>query len=138
MPPIASGLTLEEFEGPRYQRIGHIQMLMSKGLLDSDLRRTGLRLPRRSLEQSMGHTPPNTWKVDGRNSGSIIYDLAAHLYPICRSITGGGVRASLDILSRYIPLTVNELATGTEVFDWKIPPERNIRDAYVTDSRAAR
>ena len=37
----SSGLTLEEFEGPRYQRIGHIQMLMSKGLLDSDLRRTG-------------------------------------------------------------------------------------------------
>ena len=82
----------------------------------------------------MEHEPPNTWKVDGRNSGSIIYDLAAHLYPICRSITGAGVRASLDILSRCIPLTVHEVATGTQVFDWKIPREWNIRDAYVKDS----
>ena len=81
----------------------------------------------------MEHAPPNSWKIEGRRTGASIYDLAARLYPICRSITGDGVRASLEILARCIPLTVHELATGTQVFDWSIPREWNIRDAYVKD-----
>ena len=43
------------------------------------------------------------------------------------------MRASLEILARHVPLTVHELATGTQVFDWTIPREWNIRDAYVKD-----
>lgn len=58
-------------------------------------------------------------------------DLIAELYPICRSITGNGVRQTLKILQRYIPLTIQEVPTGTQVFDWQVPKEWNVRDAYV-------
>lgn len=62
-----------------------------------------------------------------------LYDLAARLFPICRSITGNGVRETLDILAESIELEVHEVATGTPVLDWTIPKEWNIRDAYVKD-----
>ncbi|MCX7729307.1 MAG: DUF4910 domain-containing protein, partial [Bacteroidia bacterium] len=53
------------------------------------------------------------------------------LFPICRSITGNGVRETLKILSEIIPLNIYEIPTGTEVFDWTIPKEWNIQDAYI-------
>jgi aminopeptidase-like protein len=53
------------------------------------------------------------------------------LWPICRSITGNGLRNSIDILSEIIPLTKHEIATGTAVFDWTIPKEWNIHNAYI-------
>ena len=81
----------------------------------------------------MEQTSQNSWKCDAKGSAAIIYDIASQLYPICRSITGNGVRASLDILGRHVPLTVHEVATGTQVFDWTVPREWNIRDAYVKD-----
>ena len=81
----------------------------------------------------MEQTSQNSWTCDAKGSGAIIYDIASQLYPICRSITGDGVRASLDILGRHVPLTVHEVPTGTQVFDWTIPREWNIRDAYVKD-----
>lgn len=64
--------------------------------------------------------------------GQDIHALAERLYPICRSITGDGVRQSLDILSDYIPLVRHEVATGTRVFDWTVPQEWNIRSASIT------
>ena len=64
-----------------------------------------------------------------------MHALIARLYPICRSITGDGVRQTLRILNELIPLEVNEVATGTKVFDWTIPKEWNIRDAWIKDSR---
>lgn len=67
--------------------------------------------------------------------GQAMYDLMATLYPICRSITGNGVRQSLRVLQQYIPLTLHEVPTGTPVFDWTVPKEWNIRDAYVKDAR---
>ncbi|MGH7278603.1 MAG: DUF4910 domain-containing protein [Candidatus Rokuibacteriota bacterium] len=60
------------------------------------------------------------------------------LYPICRSITGDGVRETLRRIRRHIPLTVHEVPTGTPVFDWTVPNEWNIRDAYVKTSAGAR
>ena len=65
------------------------------------------------------------------DTGAEIYDLAAELFPICRSITGDGVRRSLDILSRHIGLRAHEVPTGTPVFDWTVPKEWTIRDAWV-------
>lgn len=63
--------------------------------------------------------------------GADMYRLIEDLYPICRSITGDGLRASLNILQRQVPLELHEVATGTQVFDWAVPREWNIRDAYV-------
>ncbi len=62
-----------------------------------------------------------------------MHALAADLYPHCRSITGDGVRATLKRLSQEIPLTVHEVASGTEVFDWNVPEEWNIREAWIKD-----
>lgn len=69
------------------------------------------------------------------DAGREIYALIKELYPICRSITGNGVRQTLDIIKKRIPITVKEVATGTKVFDWTIPKEWNIRDAYIKDPR---
>jgi aminopeptidase-like protein len=71
-------------------------------------------------------------------SGPELYTLVKELYPICRSITGDGVRQTLRILSRYIPLTVHEVPSGTPVLDWTVPNEWNIRDAWIADSTGAR
>lgn len=63
--------------------------------------------------------------------GAEMYALIAELYPICRSITGDGVRETLGILRKRIGLEVHEVPTGTPVFDWAVPKEWNVRDAYV-------
>lgn len=63
--------------------------------------------------------------------GAGLHDLATRLYPICRSITGNGVRQSLRIIGESIPLTLREVPSGSAVFDWEVPLEWNIRDAYV-------
>jgi aminopeptidase-like protein len=60
-----------------------------------------------------------------------MHRLIERLCPICRSITGDGVRQTLARLREYIPLEVREVPTGTQVFDWTVPREWNIRDAYV-------
>lgn len=63
--------------------------------------------------------------------GLKMFDIAEKLFPICRSITGDGVRQTLRILQDYIPLKIHEVPTGTSVFDWTIPKEWNIRDAWL-------
>jgi aminopeptidase-like protein len=67
-----------------------------------------------------------------------MHALVERLYPLCRSITGNGVRATLDVLAESIPLTVHEIPTGTAVLDWTVPKEWNIRDAYVADPEGRR
>ena len=67
--------------------------------------------------------------------GEEIFALAAKIYPICRSITGNGVRDTLRALGAVIDLEMHEVPTGTKVFDWTIPREWNIRDAYIKDAR---
>jgi len=63
-----------------------------------------------------------------------LFGLVKQLYPICRSITGDGVRNTLAIVKELIPLQIHEVPTGTEVFDWKIPKEWNIKEAWIKNS----
>lgn len=70
--------------------------------------------------------------------GHELHALIGELYPICRSITGDGLRETLRRLQRLVPLTMHEVPTGTRVFDWTVPREWNIRDAYVKNSRGER
>jgi aminopeptidase-like protein len=72
-------------------------------------------------------------KIVTKDIGEEIFALAAEIYPICRSITGNGVRDTLGLLAAHIDLEVHEVPTGTAVFGWTIPREWNIRDAYVKD-----
>ncbi len=71
-------------------------------------------------------------------AGARMHALVERLYPLCRSITGDGVRATLDIIGEHLPLTVHEVPTGTDVLDWTVPQEWNIRDAYIADAAGRR
>ena len=69
--------------------------------------------------------------------GQSMYNLCVELFPICRSITGNGVRETLSILNSVIggEMVVHEVPSGTQVFDWSVPKEWNIRDAWIKDSK---
>jgi aminopeptidase-like protein len=71
-------------------------------------------------------------------AGREIYGLIEQLYPICRSISGDGVRQTFELLTRLLPLEVTEVPTGTPVFDWTVPREWNIRDAWIADAAGER
>ncbi|MFZ3573394.1 DUF4910 domain-containing protein [Streptomyces sp. BH097] len=71
-------------------------------------------------------------------TGEQLHELVERMYPLCRSITGDGVRATLAIVGEYIPLDVHEVPTGTQVLDWTVPQEWNIRDAYIADASGKR
>lgn len=80
-------------------------------------------------------------KIDGRDAtelGQELHGFAAELFPICRSITGDGIRRTLGLIQNRIPLQIREVPSGTQVFDWTVPKEWNIRDAYVKDSAGKR
>jgi aminopeptidase-like protein len=70
--------------------------------------------------------------------GAELHELVARLFPICRSITGDGVRETLAILAERVPLEVHEVPTGMQVLDWTVPKEWNVRDAYVADADGRR
>ena len=71
--------------------------------------------------------------------GQDIYTLCQKLWPITRSITGNGVRETLGIIKDYLPdLVINEIPTDTNCFDWKVPREWNINDAYVISPNGAK
>ena len=71
-------------------------------------------------------------------TGAHMFRLIEELYPICRSITGNGVRQTLARIQQEIPLHIEEVPSGTQVFDWTVPLEWNIRDAYIKDSSGNR
>ncbi|HOA19580.1 MAG TPA: DUF4910 domain-containing protein [Sedimentibacter sp.] len=69
------------------------------------------------------------------NFGRSMYEMADRLFPICRSLTGEGVRQTLSILKEVCPsMNVYEVPTGTIAFDWKVPKEWNIKEAWIKDS----
>lgn len=86
----------------------------------------------------MSSTAASSATADPADVGRAMHALIAELYPICRSITGAGMRASLRTLQRQIPLELHEVPSGTPVFDWTVPREWNIRDAYVKNAQGER
>lgn len=82
-------------------------------------------------------TAPAGEPADG-GSGRAIHALIEELYPICRSITGDGVRETLARIGRVVPISTREVPTGTAVYDWTVPKEWNIRDAYIKNANGKR
>jgi aminopeptidase-like protein len=84
-------------------------------------------------DRDRGAAPPD-------DAGARMYALVEELYPICRSITGDGVRDTLDRIARQLPAAMQraEVPTGTPVLDWTVPREWNIRDAWIADASGAR
>ena len=92
---------------------------------------------------------PSRWRVlrfadEGVDSlrsvdtGSDIYELVAELFPLTRSITGDGVRATLAVLARDLPIEVHEVPSGTAVLDWTVPPEWNLHAAWIARADGTR
>lgn len=77
-------------------------------------------------------------RLDAEHTGEAMMGLMARLFPICRSITGDGVRETLSILRERIDLKIEEVPSGYKAFDWTVPLEWNIRDAYVKNERGER
>lgn len=81
----------------------------------------------------MEHVNPGGLQPTLSGIGTDIHSLAARLFPICRSITGDGVRSTLDILAEHIAIERHEVPSGTQVYDWTVPKEWNIRSASIRD-----
>jgi aminopeptidase-like protein len=73
----------------------------------------------------------SNWTYPRQATGEDIYRFISELYPICRSITGEGARETLRLIGKRIPLEIYEVPSGTPVFDWVVPKEWNIKDAYI-------
>ena len=81
---------------------------------------------------------PVSMKNELAGTGSQMHAFAELLYPLCRSITGDGVRLTLDLIRERIPLTIHQVPSGTQVFDWVVPKEWNIKDAFIENSKGER
>jgi aminopeptidase-like protein len=77
-------------------------------------------------------------QLDAPGLSRAMHAFMTELYPLCRSITGDGLRETLRQIQRRIPLQIHEVPTGTPVFDWTIPREWNIRDASICDPSGRR
>ncbi len=94
-------------------------------------------MPTSSAEREVGTLNIEDLKMNLRMDevGREMYRFISELYPICRSITGNGLRETLRLIRNHIPLSIHEVASGTSVFDWTVPKEWNIRDAYIKDAK---
>ncbi len=77
-------------------------------------------------------------ETDQKAIGLAMHARLTSLYPICRSITGDGVRQTLAELRSTIPLEIHDVPSGTQVFDWTVPNEWNIRDAWIRNAAGQR
>ena len=75
---------------------------------------------------------------DRKALGEELHGFARELYPICRSITGDGLRRTLAMIQDRIPLQITEVPSRTQVFDWNVPREWNIRDAFIKSADGER
>src|ERR1700733_13991104 len=91
----------------------------------------GLRAKLTNLLQSFDQQPL-------ADIGNDLHQFAKELYPICRSITGDGIRQTLAMIGNKIPLQISEIPSGSQVFDWTVPKEWNVRDAYIKDAAGRR
>jgi aminopeptidase-like protein len=80
----------------------------------------------------------DTEPTEFASAGREMHSLAAELFPICRSVAGPGVRETLRRLSSEIPLKICEVPSGTKVFDWEVPNEWQLHDAFIDDSHGNR
>ena len=72
------------------------------------------------------------------SAGRSMHALATELFPICRSITGAGLRSTLRRIQQEVPITIHEVPSGTPVLDWTVPDEWNIREAWVANANGER
>ena len=97
------------------------------------------RLPgmtRRETDRVNAHFEKSA--IDQAEMGREMHAFIGQMYPLCRSITGAGFRETLSMVNRHIPIEIHEVPTGTPVFDWTVPKEWNIRDAYVKNRAGER
>jgi aminopeptidase-like protein len=73
-----------------------------------------------------------------RDIGRDLYSHVEALFPLCRSITGPGLRETLRYIGAQIPLAIREVRSGTKVLDWEVPPEWTLRDACIATLDGAR
>lgn len=76
--------------------------------------------------------------INTNDASQEMFELIHKIYPLCRSITGNGLRDTLNMIQEHIPLKMYEIPTGTKVFDWTVPKEWNISDAYIKNSKGER
>lgn len=74
-------------------------------------------------------------EIDYSETGQELHAFSELMYPVCRSITGQGVRETLQLVQGKIPLTIHEVPSGRQVFDWQVPKEWNIKNAFVKNSK---
>ena len=67
--------------------------------------------------------------------GQKLYEFTEKMYPVCRSITGQGVRDTLEMIREKVPIEIHQVPTGSRVYDWQVPREWNIKDAYIKNSK---
>src|SRR6266498_1485483 len=94
------------------------------------------------ISRSRGNETPSQKSSSGfrdlnssEGIGEAMHAFATELFPICRSITGNGLRTTLRRIQREIPITIHEVPSGTPVLDWTVPDEWNIRDAWIKNAR---
>lgn len=73
-----------------------------------------------------------------KDTGAELHAMAARLFPLHRAQTGEGVRETLRTLQEWAPVAMHEVPSGTQVFDWRVPPEWTLREAYVADRTGTR
>jgi aminopeptidase-like protein len=88
-----------------------------------------MSVPETAIKKSSISSPD----LDRAKIGEEMYRLVTELFPICRSITGKGVRETLALVQERVPIDIREVPSGTRVFDWIVPKEWNIREAWVKD-----